>query len=124
MDKKFTAQEAAIAVLKKAEEMYKSSKMSKAVMAKDDGGLGQAPMAQAEQNVTPVDGIVAEPEAIAPHGTQNPAPVGKGVHKLAKFMGRKEEKAKHAPKEQAHDASMQTPPQPATQADPMEKAKK
>lgn len=112
MDKKITPKEAAVAVLKKAEEMLKSSKMAKAMPP-------QAPAMHKEQDETPVDGVLPEPKASGPHGSENDKPsTGKGIHKLAHFMGVRQEKRK--PQEQPGQAPTQ--PAPAEAAPVVEKS--
>lgn len=89
MDKKYTAEEAAKAVLKKAGEMLKSSKLIQHgdLTNKFDQGV---PLAQAE----------VEPSGIEQHASidkENGNPTWgtePGCHKLSKFMGRREEKSK------------------------------
>lgn len=101
--KKYTAKEAAIAVLKKAEEMLKAHKLTN--------------LAKSELNATPPDGVQKDPNPAAPdaHENGNPAPGAmpqnkqpyaaelKGHLKLAKFMGHIESKRKKpaAPMEKA-----------------------
>ena len=114
--KKFTAQDAAKAVLAKAQEVFKKSQLSKCgEMAKDEsfnqkkvseaGMQGQMKSEGVDQ--TPPDGVQPDaPNAVPRNG--DPAPgaepknqgsnyvgaVSKGHIKLAKFMGRMEEKRK------------------------------
>jgi hypothetical protein len=90
-EKKYSAQEAATAVLKKAEEMLKSSKLFKS---------GEIPhTAAATPEEAPADGVKAEPNAPAEVPRNgNPEwgtdPAIKGHVKLAKFCGMVESKRK------------------------------
>lgn len=81
-DKKYSAREAAIAVLKKAEEVLKKSEMMK---------QPSAPALKPEADATPPDGVQSGlPQS--PEHNGNPEwgtdPGVKGHYKLAKFLGR------------------------------------
>ena len=123
-DKKYTPREAAIQVLQKAEELYKSSTLAKGDWAKIHSKLKKE--GYSEKSADKIDGAIkakmgksedqANPDAAADaqlgekveqdvqaHEAQNqdPAHHEKGSYKLAKFMGRREhkkgQKAKEAP---------------------------
>jgi hypothetical protein len=91
-DKKISAREAAVAVLKKAQELLNASKLAKSLPAQ------AAPAAKAD--VTPADGVQAQGQP-ADNYNGNPAPGAnpqnlgesyKGHLKLAKWVGRMEQK--------------------------------
>lgn len=117
-EKKYSAKEAAQAVLAKAHELMAKN----AMMQKQNSG---AP-ARAEKDQTPPDGVQADPNPAAPNDkvNGNPAPGAlpqnnvpyaaegpKGHLKLAKFVGRMEEKRK--PKAVAVAAPMAPAGKPA-----------
>jgi hypothetical protein len=110
-DKKISAREAAMAVLKKAHELLNASKLAKSLPAQ------AAPVAKAD--VTPADGVQAQ-GAPAENYNGNPAPGAtpknlgenyKGHLKLAKWVGRMEQKRaakKAAPAPAAAEAEAST----------------
>lgn len=90
-DKKYTAREVAVAVLKKAEEMLKKSELMK---------KAETPK---QQDVTPSDNVQKDPAPEDHQSNGNPAPGAvpqnhtapyKGHIKLAKFIGHIESKRK------------------------------
>ena len=87
-EKKISAREAAIAVLKKAEELFKASPISK-------GEMPPAEHKKPEHNVTPTDNVQIDKE-VSPEHNVNPEwgsdPAVKGHIKLAKFLGRMDHK--------------------------------
>lgn len=91
-EKKYSARDAATAVLKKAEEMLKAHALKKSEQIPQQ--------ASDEKDVTPADGVQAEPAAPeAVPRNENPdwgtAPGGvKGHVKLAKFCGHMQSKRK------------------------------
>src|SRR5277367_4925853 len=102
-DKKFTPKEAAIAVLKKAEELYKSSTLAKGDWAKIHSKLKRE--GYSEESADKIDGAIKAKmgknencgdmgmamSEEAPKEAPKEAPM-KGHIKLAKFMGRMEHK--------------------------------
>jgi len=85
-DKKYSAKEAAVAVLKKASEMFKDSSLAK--LSKSDE-MGNNPDAKADAQLgEKVEQDVQEHEA----QNEDPAHHEKGSYKLAKFMGKMEMK--------------------------------
>ena len=105
-DRKFTPKEAALAVLKKAEELYKSSTLAKGEIKKDMGmPAPAAPMAPASAppmgKSDPLQKMgMSEGSEGAPMEKMgmSEAPM-KGHIKLAKFMGRMEHKKGQKAKE-------------------------
>lgn len=102
MSKIYTPEEAAKAVLKKAEEMLKSSKLNKCgPMAKQEANQDST-IAMNEKDQSPAQGV--ENSGIDQHSVdsnkENGNPVWgsePGCHKLSKFMGRREERKKAKP---------------------------
>lgn len=99
-DKKYSPKEAAIAVLKKAEELYKGSALVK--LSKSDE-MGNNPDAKADAQLgEKVEQDVQEHE----QSNEDPAHSMKGHIKLAKFMGRMEHKKEQKSKEMDKGESM------------------
>lgn len=150
-DKKFTPKEAAVAVLKKAEELYKTSTLAKGDWAKIHSKLKRE--GYSEESADKIDGAIKakmgkseeNPDAAADaqlgekveqdveqHEKENAAPEHemKGHIKLAKFVGRMEHKRGQKSKEMNKmDGSMPSPspavvPAPAPPMGKSEKSSK
>lgn len=134
-DKKFTPQEAAILVLKKAEELYKSSSLAKGDWAKIHSKLKRE--GYSEESADKIDGAIKakmnksdaeghNPDAkadaqlgeqveqdVKQHEEQNADPAHaepqmRGHIKLAKFMGRMEHKKSLQKGETGHEKGVHT----------------
>lgn len=105
MDKKYTAQETAALVLKKAEEMLKSSKlasMPRPNLTKAGEMENDEEMAMSEKDQTPPDHVEKDPTPEHQPVERNGNPpwgTEPGHYKLARFMGHRDARRKHKPQD-------------------------